>query len=250
MLRLYDVASVCLAMAALSFSACLDASAPRPLHTGCTSERRIALTFDDGPNPPFTQQFIDILRRYDAAATFFVTGQAAQRSPDLVAAEHAAGMAVGAHSWDHRAGLERISAQAFALDVARADDAIALAAGFSPRLYRAPFGHWSRTMLGTLDAHDYSAIGWDVDSRDWDISATSDEIVANVVSNAHPGAIVLMHDGGLGGGDPDRQRTLAALPRIIDALQRDGYRLVTVPEIAAAPEHAGAPGNHACGPNK
>lgn len=250
MLRLYGVISVLLVVAALALTACLGASAPRPVHTGCTSGRRIALTFDDGPNPPFTQQFIEILQRYDAAATFFVTGQAAQRSPELVAAEHAAGMAVGAHSWDHPAGLERMSPRDFAADVARADDATTNAAGFSPRLFRAPFGHWSRTMLATLDAHEYSAIGWDVDSRDWDVNSTPDEIVANVVSNAHPGAIVLMHDGGLGGGDPDRRRTLTALPRIIDALQRDGYQLVTIPEITSASEYRDATRKSGCGPNK
>ena len=85
-------------------------------------------------------------------------------------------------------------------------------------------------MLRELRKLGYVSIGWDVDSRDWNTASTVDEIVNNVLSNAHPGAIVLMHDGGLGGGDPDRTRTIEALPRIIEGLQADGYALVTIPE--------------------
>ena len=77
--------------------------------------------------------------------------------------------------------------------------------------------------------------GWDVDSRDWSSDATVNDIVSNVLSNSHPGAIVLMHDGGLGGGNPDRTRTIEALPRIIDGLHAAGYAVVTIPDATGLP---------------
>jgi peptidoglycan/xylan/chitin deacetylase (PgdA/CDA1 family) len=91
-------------------------------------------------------------------------------------------------------------------------------------------------MLGELHRAGYVSIGWDLDSRDWASDSSADDIVRNVLDAAHPGAIVLMHDGGLGGGDPDRTRTVAALPRIIDGLHERGYDLVTIPELTGAPE--------------
>jgi hypothetical protein len=91
------------------------------------------------------------------------------------------------------------------------------AAGFAPALYRAPYGHTGDTMLRVLGTEGYTSIGWDIDSTDWS-DASVDAIVSSVLDQAHPGAIVLMHDGGLGGGNPERTTTLAALPRIIDGL--------------------------------
>src|SRR5438552_17563174 len=85
-------------------------------------------------------------------------------------------------------------------------------------------------LLRELRKLGYVSVGWDVDSRDWSRDATLDDIVNNVLSKAHRGAIVLMHDGGLGGGNPDRTRTIEALPRIIEGLHADGYALVTIPE--------------------
>jgi peptidoglycan/xylan/chitin deacetylase (PgdA/CDA1 family) len=81
-------------------------------------------------------------------------------------------------------------------------------------------------------------VGWDVDSTDWS-GASVDQVVSRVLEGVHPGAIVLMHDGGLGGGNPDRATTVAALPRIIDGLRARGYSFVTVPELTGAPAQHG-----------
>jgi peptidoglycan/xylan/chitin deacetylase (PgdA/CDA1 family) len=94
-------------------------------------------------------------------------------------------------------------------------------------------------MLVELRARGYVSIGWEVDSTDWS-SASADEVVSSVLDQVRPGSIVLMHDGGLGGGNPDRSTTVAALPRIIDGLRSRGYSFATVPELTGAPgEHGG-----------
>ena len=196
----------------------------------------MALTFDDGPNPPWTSNVLDILQAHGARATFFDEGQAVEASPELLRREIEAGMSVGSHSYAHATTLPTMSAADFADDLSRAEAALSATLGFRPALYRAPYGHTSDMMLGELHRAGYTSIGWDLDSRDWASDVSTEEIVRNVLDGAHPGAIVLMHDGGLGGGNPDRTRTVAALPRIIDGLHERGYELVTIPELTGAPE--------------
>ena len=221
---------------AVGVFACSQASA-KALHisSGCLGKRSIALTFDDGPNPPFSERIIQILSSHQAHATFFDEGEAVTAHPETVRAELAAGMAVGAHSWSHSDDLPSLSAVEFARDTNMVSTAISQAAGFEPGLYRSPHGHTSSGMLRELRKLGYVSIGWDVDSRDWNRDTSVDEIVNNVLSNAHPGAIVLMHAGGLSGGDPDRSRTIEALPRIINGLEADGYQLLTIPEATGLP---------------
>jgi peptidoglycan/xylan/chitin deacetylase (PgdA/CDA1 family) len=212
----------------------LGAAQATHLSSGCSDHRQVALTFDDGPNPPYTQQILDILQARNVKGTFFVEGEAAAAHPDLVKEESELGMAVGSHSYSHSEGLSLARPDDFQADLKHAEAAIEDIVGYRPRLYRAPYGHTSETMLRGLYRAGYVSIGWDTDSGDWrDLPAA--QIVENVLSNAHPGAIVLLHDGGLGGGNPDRTNTVEALPQIIDGLRERGYEPVTVPELTGVP---------------
>lgn len=199
----------------------------------------VALTFDDGPNPPYTQEILDELAAEHARATFFVEGEASAQSRAVVGREVEMGMAVGSHSARHMRDYPSERRDQFEADLDAADQEIEGATGYHPRLYRAPYGRWSGTMLRALRERGYTPVGWDVDSRDWDPATPADAIARNVVAGAHPGAIVLLHDGGLGGGEPDRERTVRALPEIIRGLRARGYRLVTVPEITGMAEAGG-----------
>jgi peptidoglycan-N-acetylglucosamine deacetylase len=192
--------------------------------------RVIALTFDDGPDATYTPQVLDVLRRNGVRATFFVEGQAAELHPELVRLERDEAMAVGSHSYTHSDALVTMSAVDFRRDLRSAEDVLTSVLGQKPRLYRAPFGHTSATMLRELRSAGYVSIGWDLDSTDWR-ETDPQKIAEQVLSEAHSGAIVLMHDGGLAGGNPDRSGTVAALPAIIAGLRERGYALVTVPEI-------------------
>jgi peptidoglycan/xylan/chitin deacetylase (PgdA/CDA1 family) len=219
----------------LSSSDC-SSGAPKATHlsSGCSDRRQVALTFDDGPNPPYTQQILDILRVYNAKATFFVEGEAAAAYPDLVRQEGELGMAVGSHSYAHSEDLVLAGSDDFDADLKHAEAVLEGILGYRPRLYRAPYGHTSEAMLRGLYRAGYVSIGWDTDSEDWS-DIPSDQIVENVLSGAHPGGIVLLHDGGLGGGNPDRTATIQALPRILDGLRERGYEPVTVPDLTGVP---------------
>jgi peptidoglycan/xylan/chitin deacetylase (PgdA/CDA1 family) len=213
-----------------------NSGAPQATHlsSGCSDRRQVALTFDDGPNPPYTQQILDILRAYNAKATFFVEGEAAAALPDLVRQESDLGMAIGSHSYAHSEDLELMGSDSFESDLERAEVVLEGILGYRPRLYRAPYGHTSEAMLRGLYRTGYVSIGWDIDSGDWN-DVPSDQIVENVLSEAHPGGIVLLHDGGIGGGNPNRAATVEALPRILDGLRERGYEPVTVPDLTGAP---------------
>jgi peptidoglycan/xylan/chitin deacetylase (PgdA/CDA1 family) len=142
-------------------------------------------------------------------------------------------MTVGSHSYAHSAGLEKADPGSFAADLKRAEAVLEGILGYRPRLYRAPYGHTSETMLRGLHSAGYVSIGWDIDSGDWQ-DEPSDQIVEEVLAKAHPGGIVLLHDGGIG-GNPDRTATVEALPRILEGLRQRGYEPVTVPELTGVP---------------
>jgi peptidoglycan/xylan/chitin deacetylase (PgdA/CDA1 family) len=232
---------------AATISACGTADArAEHLSSGCREGDEIALTFDDGPDAAYTPQIIEILQTHGARATFFDEGEEVRAHPEIVTSEIDAGMAVGSHSYSHSADLPAMSRSDFGADLQRAQAALVNAGGITPALYRAPYGHTSATMLAALRAAGYESIGWDLDSTDWKNSSSVDDIVAAVLDGAHPGAIVLMHDGGLGGGDPDRSKTIAALPRILDGLHDRGYVTVTVPEITGMPMAQGGERRPAC----
>lgn len=215
-------------------AACVSAApAAQHISAGCDRSRSVALTFDDGPNPPYTEQILDLLDAAGAKATFFIEGQASVADRAAVQREVADGMAVGSHSYSHDPELPNFSDSDFDGDLALAEEAVSLATGFRPALYRAPYGRQTTRMLRRLRAKGYTSIGWDIDSTDWS-DTTADAVVNQVLSQAHAGAIILMHDGGLGGGNPDRSITIAALPRILSGLKADGYALVTVPELTGA----------------
>ena len=226
-------------------SSCSASASASHLSRGCREGHRVALTFDDGPNPPQTDQILDILQSHHARATFFDEGRSIEAHPEIVQRELALGMAVGSHSYAHGKDLPTLTRAEFAVDLQQAEAALTPVLGYKPALFRAPYGHTSQNMLDELHAEGYVSIGWDVDSTDWS-GATVDAVVSSVLDHVHPGAIVLMHDGGLGGGNADRSTTIAALPRIIDGLRERGYSFVTVPEITGAPAVHGHERRHEC----
>jgi peptidoglycan/xylan/chitin deacetylase (PgdA/CDA1 family) len=186
-------------------------------------ERKIALTFDDGPSP-FTAAVVHVLRRTRTRATFFPVGSMFARWPRELEAVRRGDFEVGDHTVWHpflpaqalRGQLGEIRGQARALR----------AHGFRfPRLMRPPYGAYDRRTVAVARRLRMLVVLWSVDSRDFTRPGVK-AIVETVVGGARPGAIVLMHDGG-----GPRGQTVAALPRIVRALHRRGYRLVTVPEL-------------------
>jgi peptidoglycan-N-acetylglucosamine deacetylase len=198
-----------------------------PFVGGITTSRRvIALTFDDGPWYQ-TPEFLSLLERYRVPATFFEVGEHIAQFGEGGAVERrmlADGDMIGDHTWSHivvaGAGPTAVS------QIERTAAAIRGAShGFTPCLFRAPDGSVSPALIAGARSLGFTTIQWDIDPRDWALPGVG-EIESNVLANAHPGAIVIMHDGG-----GDRSETLAALPPIIDALRARGYTFVTVTQL-------------------
>ncbi len=199
---------------------------PPFVYNGPTDKREIALTFDDGPWYD-TPQFLDILEHYHVPATFFEIGEQISTYGQGGAIERrmlADGDMVGDHTWSHP---NVAAGGTFARNqIQEAADAIRQAThGFYPCLFRAPYGATSPALISLVRSMGFTAIQWDVDPRDWARPGTA-AIYDNVVANAHPGAIVIQHDGG-----GDRTETLAALPQEIQTLRSRGYQFVTVTQM-------------------
>lgn len=202
-----------------------------PVPTGCQarspwswsaasrSRHVIALTFDDGPGP-YTSQILDILKRNKVHATFFVIGQQASGGASLLRRALREGNAIGNHSWNH-ASL----AGGGAGQLSSTQRAIRRATGYTPCVFRPPYGATSSLLVSQARAQGMDTILWDVDPRDW-ARPGSGAIAGNVLGHTHNGSIVLSHDGG-----GPRSQTVAAYRTIIPALKRRGYRFATVPEL-------------------
>lgn len=188
--------------------------------------RRVALTFDDGPNPDTTPAVLDALRAANVRATFFLLGRHVDRWPDLVRRARAEGHEVANHGYAHRKLTYRSPAYVRD-DIAGGTAAIERATGTRPRYFRAPHGFRSPWVGAIARGFGQRVVGWTLGV--WDTALPgSDVIAARTIAGARPGAIILLHDGD--GYDPlgDRRQTAAALPRIIDGLRGRGFDLVTL----------------------
>ncbi len=211
-------------------------SLPQPMmitRHGFNSEKVIALTFDDGPSRLYTPTILDILKKKDAKASFFVLGSAAALEPEIVKRAYDEGHDIGNHTFTHPDVSEIPSAQ-LDLELNATQRVLESKIGIRTVLFRPPFvkdiepetQEQARTLSASA-ALGYITIGQRIDPLDWGRPGV-DEIVRRTVSYAtrQGGNVVLLHDGG-----GDRAQTIAALPRIIDELRAQGYRFVTLYEL-------------------
>lgn len=203
---------------------------------GPRTEKIVALTFDDGPNDPYTGQILDVLTQEGVHATFFCVGMNAEREPETVRRIAAAGNEIGNHSYAHRKRDTLLDLRYG--DAARTNDILKGITGTVPRLYRAPNGFHTPWSLRAVAAHGLRAIGWDVESSDWD-EPGADTIVSRTVDRVLPGSIILLHDGDNTRLGTDRSQQAAAVRTIIATLKARGYRFVTVSEMLGLPPAKG-----------
>lgn len=183
-----------------------------------------ALTFDDGPDPPYTQAITRILRHYHVPGTFFVVGRNAQKHPEMLRLMRKLGYEVENHSFSH-SRMDSFPPEAVAAELDATRDIILHARGRAPQWFRPPFAAYSGPIYDMLSQRGYGLALWNVDSEDW--KAPNDQAIYDkVVSTMQPEAVILMHDGG-----GDRSKTVAALPRVIEYLQKQGYAFVSLDEM-------------------
>jgi peptidoglycan/xylan/chitin deacetylase (PgdA/CDA1 family) len=191
-----------------------------PVFCGAARGNEVALTFDDGPGP-YTARVLAVLRRYHAAATFFVVGNRIRYWPRLPAAEATIG-AVGDHTWSH-ADLRRLPRSAAKREIDRARTELAAAANTVVGLFRIPYGRAPAWLGRSLAARAMLEIRWSVDSSDYLPGTTVAKLLRRVAPGLKPGAIVLLHDL--------KPVTLHALPRLLELIRARHLRPVTVPEL-------------------
>ena len=204
------------------------ASGPSLVYRGPSTGREIALTFDDGPWwDPSTAKFLQVLEREHVPATFFEIGdQLAGYDPGGKLARRMLidGDMIGDHTWSHP-DMTRLKPARQRAELKDTAAAIEIATGFTPCLWRPPYGAINRRLVSVARSLGFLTIMWDVDPRDWSLPGVG-AIYSNVVAHAHNGAIVIHH---VGGGP--RQQTLAALPLEIEKLRARGFRFVTVDQL-------------------
>lgn len=192
------------------------------LYRSGPSRREVAIGFDDGPYPD-TPAFVRMLERSHATATFFMIGR--QIDPayrETMLHELRAGDVLGDHTWDHP-DMTRVRDPRGELESTLA--AIRAQTGYTPCVFRPPYGDVNSRIVHLASSMGMATVGWDVDPSDYTQPGTA-AIVNRVLAQVRPGAILISHDGG-----GPRGQTLAAYPRIIAALHRRGYRVVTIPQL-------------------
>jgi len=175
----------------------------------------VALTFDDGPNPNFTPKVLAILRANNIHATFFVMGWAAQKWPHLIKDMLKEGNVVANHTNTHKM-LTRLSAKQLRYEVKTSRDMIAAVTGYAPVCLRPPFGVGNKRVAHYIRSHDMIMVPMGFNSFDYKRRGVN-RLVNWVVSNAHAGQVILLHDGQKG-----KQQTVQALPRIIAGIRHKG----------------------------
>ncbi|MGH9714513.1 MAG: glycosyltransferase [Candidatus Acidiferrales bacterium] len=201
--------------------------------------KKVALTFDDGPDPEWTPKILDVLKQKHAPAAFFVIGQSANQDPQLIRREYNEGHEVANHTFTHPE-FDTISKAQLQFELNLTELLLESSLGIKTLLFRPPYGidHQPETaseiqMLPIPQSMGYIIVGARVDPHDWgEVNGGApppvDTIVQRVLTDAqkNKGNVILMHDGG-----GDRSHTLAALPQIIDGLRAKGYEFVSVSSL-------------------
>lgn len=199
------------------------AGQPAPF-AGWGDPRRVALTFDDGPNPASTPHFLDALDRHGVRATFFLLGCMAVRAPQLCRSIVAAGHEIAIHGWTHRNLLRHGPLRTYA-ELARTRTLLTQLTGQTPTHFRPPYGVFSAGALLAAWSLGLTPVRWTCWGRDWTPSATEHSVLETVRRGLTGGATVLLHDSDdRRAGEPWRA-TLAALPYLLDECAHRGLRV-------------------------
>ncbi|MFK7695078.1 polysaccharide deacetylase family protein [Paenibacillus sp. HJGM_3] len=189
--------------------------------------KRIALTFDDGPDQLYTPQILDVLKAHQVKATFFLLGKRAEANPNIVQRIVQEGHVIGNHSYSHPL-FTKLSVEEYKQQIDRTSAILQAQIGYTPKLIRPPYGEITEEQLQWTGSNRYVIVNWNIDSLDWK-GLSADQVSHNIISHARGGAIVLQHSAG--GDKQNLSGTVAALSTVISKIKADGYELVTVPQL-------------------
>jgi peptidoglycan/xylan/chitin deacetylase (PgdA/CDA1 family) len=200
---------------------------------GPQQSKHIALTFDDGPSPPYTEQILAILREHQVPATFFVCGSNVEKHPDLLRRIVAEGHEVGNHTYSHPFVFFK-SRRRIADEIDRTQAIIEKVAGIHPNIFRPPYGSRWFGLIPTLLERNMHLVLWSAAGYDWKKDVQG--ITKSALRELKPGAVLLLHDGRetRPAAEIDRSRTVLALPAIIAGARRRGYTFAPLKDFLPA----------------
>ncbi|MGW5868949.1 polysaccharide deacetylase family protein [Streptomyces sp. NPDC055239] len=188
------------------------------VHASDKGERGVNITIDDGPDPKWTPEVLELLREYKVKATFCMVGTQAQAHPDLVKKVVADGHRLCDHTVSHNTAMDKESEAYQSKQIVDAERMITKASGgVRPMYYRAPGGAFTPYSRKLAASHGMRPLGWNVDTKDFEHPGT-DAIVATVRRELPNGPTLLFHDAG-----GDRTQTVEALRQVLPQLKQDGY---------------------------
>ena len=196
--------------------------------------RRVALTYDDGPNPRYTPELLELFERHGAHATFFQIGKWVEREPALAREVQAAGHAIGNHTFTHPTlalcSSARVTEELARCHAASTEAGVHYAEVDGGQLMRCPWGRRRPGTLRAIRAAGYVPVQWSITGWDWQ-PRRSAENIAEHGFKATDGDVILLHDGVHTEPQGDRSRSVAATRMILERLGAAGYEFVTIPEL-------------------
>ena len=195
--------------------------------------KRLALTYDDGPNDPHTLRLLEILAKHDVHATFFLIGRYVQQRPDIAREIAKAGHVIGNHTFTHPPLTFKSPAE-IRRELSGCNAALRDALGHEAALFRPPFGGRRPAVLRIARELGLEPIMWNVTGYDW--TAPPAEVIERKVSRQiRGGDVILLHDGGHKQMGADRSQTVLATDHVIPRYKVEGYDFVTIPEMIGKP---------------
>jgi peptidoglycan/xylan/chitin deacetylase (PgdA/CDA1 family) len=194
------------------------------------AKKEIAFTFDDGPNPKYTNELLDLLKKHQIKASFFVVGEEAEKYPDIIFRMHKEGHLIGIHNYVHRSNW-LMTPWRVKRDLEKSANIIEGITGTKPKYYRPPWG-----MLNIFDyfTHkDYMIILWSLMVGDWRSKGGSKKREEGILNGVKPGDIILLHDSGetWGANEDAPKYTITALKTVFKELSKRGYTCKRIDEL-------------------
>ncbi len=189
-------------------------------------EKIVALTYDDGPHPIYTPQILDILDQYQAKATFFMIGSRMEQYPDIVREVSARGHLIANHTYTHPYNLRTLSPEKLKWEIDQCQQNMQTIAGQNTYLFRPPRGVLNQEIIKIVQDKGYTIVLWGICTFNRK-TPTPEMMATRVIKQAHPGQIVLLHDG----RTDFRWKDVVATRLIVASLSRQGYRFVTLEEL-------------------
>ncbi len=190
----------------------------RYIYNGSREGKLIALTYDDGPHPTYTRLLLDLLRKENVPATFFLLGKNVAAQPEIAREITAQGCEIGIHTFTHP-DLRKLSTEKISEELSKSIEEVCNATGVTPRIFRPPYGSSNEHVARIAYEMKLDIFYWDIDTDDYRSSVTAEQMIQKIMKDIRGGAIILMHDRG--------QKQIETTARIIQPLREQGYEFVT-----------------------